>query len=809
MKVLLSALEVLADVDGGSSTTPIDGGIPLTLGISCLIFFVGFMAMQYLRPRMYYLYYPRIWSKGDDRPFWLSFENCAWILRAARAGRDEVAIRTGMQGLLYIRFSVFMLLYVIIMAALALPILLTLNLVAGEHPGAGFIETTATNIPDGSSYLAAHTVLTIVFVVIGLLMISWFQRMYFHTRKVFRSRDFVNSHTLKIGNIPKDVVEAELMAFFEMLYPGEVSAVHMAIQDQELVGLKMEKQNYLKQLANAEYRFSRTGDRPMVNPGTLGWFAVRLGLRAPEDAMAYYKAALVDISAKISRRQKFEQKSAGVAFVTFSSSLRAHAAHRDFYLRKERKAVLNAVEDQELRQRLKPDRWSVVAAERPQHIYWNHLAYSTTSKVIRRIIVFFGVLISSFLWSLPIAFLASVEILEEIPGLGTVVAAVIRFNPFFRDIIEGYIPSLLTTILVMCLPGILVFVVQWEKPDTKAARFASVLRLYYMFILLNVLVFPTFVIGTLDGIASGYEESAEDVVRNINFSLQGAFYINYIIQQTFFSGIIRLTRPHHVGQYWFGYYVMAVTDEDREQVRKAAAHEMLYRIRYAQLLVVMACCCTFAVVVPLVLVAGFIFVVLMLLIDKNNILHCFPKVITGDGSMMISVINMFLIALLIYETLTALFFWFKESVWSFSVVIVLMALTLTVAFTLTFLNWYNRYRYIKYGKPLLVEWNLPPDLLQNAYQHPGLVEEEGDLDSRLDNFISGGGNISGLRRNKLEEANEEYERAEQETVLEGAEPMDTANESLMKPCSPCNRKRKSVGTRWSSRLVRMPKFPLL
>merc|ERR1712130_204716 len=170
--------------------------------------------------------------------------------------------------------------------------------------------------------------------------------------------------------------------------------------------------------------------------------------------------------------------------------------------------------------------------------------------------------------------------------------------------------------------------------------------------------------------------------------------------------------------------------------------------------------------------------VLMLLIDKNNILHCFPKVITGDGSMMISVINMFLIALLIYEVLTALFFWFKESVWAFSELIVLMALTLLVMFILTFLNWYNRYRYIKYGKPLLVEWNLPPDLLQNAYQHPGLVEEEGDLDSRLDNFISGDGNISGLRRNKIDEANEEYERAEQETVLEGAEPMDTANESF-------------------------------
>ena len=44
--------------------TAVDGGIPLTLGISMWIFFIGFMIMQYLRPRMPYAYYPRIYKKG-------------------------------------------------------------------------------------------------------------------------------------------------------------------------------------------------------------------------------------------------------------------------------------------------------------------------------------------------------------------------------------------------------------------------------------------------------------------------------------------------------------------------------------------------------------------------------------------------------------------------------------------------------------------------------------------------------------------------------------------------------------------------
>ena len=191
---------------------------------------------------------------------------------------------------------------------------------------------------------------------------------------------------------------------------------------------------------------------------------------------------------------------------------------------------------------------------------------------------------------------------------------------------------------------------------------ASILRLYYTFIILNVLIFPTFLIGTLNGVANGFRSS--DVIKNINFSLQGAFYINYVVQQTFFSGISRLLRPDDIFMY-FLFRHMAVTDEEREEVKVRAACTMLYRIRFAQLLVVMACLLSFAVIVPLVLVTGIVYIIVIYMIDKNNLLHVFPKELAGDTSMTISVINMFMIAQILYEVLTAIFFYFKKSYWSF------------------------------------------------------------------------------------------------------------------------------------------------
>ena len=300
----------------------------------------------------------------------------------------------------------------------------------------------------------------------------------------------------------------------------------------------------------------------------------------------------------------------------------------------------------------------------------------------------------------------------------------------------------------------------FEKPDTLAERDASVLRHYYVFIILNVLIFQTLFIGTFDSVALLFDDGIEKILENINFSIQGAFYINYIVQQTFFTGGIRCVRHHMfalIARYFF-----AVTDEQKQEMRylSSVGNEFEYRIRFAQVALVMAIVLTYAVVVPLVLPTGFLFLIVMMNIDKNNILHVYHKIICGDGSLIISVINMFLVALLTCESLTSVFFWFKDAVWAFSIMIVLIAITLLVVFILNFSQWYNMYRYITHGKPDLIEWDLPMGLLQTAYIYPGLVPEEENLVATIDNFISGNGNIDSLIKSENDAANEQFMKLE-------------------------------------------------
>ena len=200
-----------------------------------------------------------------------------------------------------------------------------------------------------------------------------------------------------------------------------------------------------------------------------------------------------------------------------------------------------------------------------------------------------------------------------------------------------------------------------------------------------------------------------------------------------------------------------MTDEEREERKALAAEKMYYRSRFPGIAVTVTGLLTYGVMVPLLLFIGLVWIIVTYLIDKNNLIHVFPKEHSGDSSMIISWINMLLLGFLYSEMILSIFFYFRGAGWPFYVIIGLMGLTLGVAALMNFLHWYSKYRYIKYGKPMLITWFLPQTLLEIAYQHPGLIKEEDDLCYQLDNFVCGeGANLGELLSTVVEDAEREY-----------------------------------------------------
>ena len=384
-----------------------------------------------------------------------SWANFSWALRAFVTNSDTVAQRAGMQGLLYLRFQIFMILFAIIVTALACPILIPINIIGGLNKGSGFFETTAANVPVQSSLFIAHTLLFILFTVMIVLIMVWYQQAYFFTRRRFRSRDFVNSHTVEIRGISRSSNEAELYQFITLLYPEKVASTHIGWNADSLLKLKNQKHAAIDKISHEEAVLFKKGKRPKHKTGRCACCASCLGIRKKVDSIDHHKLKLIYTSSKITRLQKSSFNGTGMAFITFNDAKDAHDCIGRFYTFFNRQKVIREVDDPALTSKLRVRWWAVKQALNPDDYYWDNFKIGYIQQTFRRSIIGIALFLFALFYSIPIAFLASLESMKDVPGLGIVIRNTVLLHPIIRDLFQGYVPTLLNSLILAILPDTL------------------------------------------------------------------------------------------------------------------------------------------------------------------------------------------------------------------------------------------------------------------------------------------------------------------------------------------------------------------
>ena len=106
----------------------------------------------------------------------------------------------------------------------------------------------------------------------------------------------------------------------------------------------------------------------------------------------------------------------------------------------------------------------------------------------------------------------------------------------------------------------------FEKPHSQASLDTSVMKKYFVFVLLNNLVFPSFITGGLSAILLGTSNSQvclvteytagsvyffvmtnlnEQVgIQYVDFAIQGAFFISYLIQAALLGRLLSILRVY-------------------------------------------------------------------------------------------------------------------------------------------------------------------------------------------------------------------------------------------------------------------------
>lgn len=208
-------------------------------------------------------------------------------------------------------------------------------------------------------------------------------------------------------------------------------------------------------------------------------------------------------------------------------------------------------------------------------------------------------------------------------------------------LVESLIARLSPTVTLLIFMNLLVPVIRLlfdyvERPSTKSGQETKVFRVYYAFLLFNVLFLSTLtsqISNIINQVIRNPSNTITDLAKQLGETLPsyGAFFINYILNATFLSGALGLPRLIFFGLH-FIFLRRAKSPQEIERVKRESVGGFEFDYQYAAHLNIFTIALAYSSMVPLILPTALLYFALWFVIDKYNLLFAFTDVSSFDRS---------------------------------------------------------------------------------------------------------------------------------------------------------------------------------
>ena len=180
---------------------PAGNGVLVTLAVSGAIFLLGVALYFIIRPYNSKIFHPRKRKpKEGTRTGWMSV-----IFR--ERDEEEISSRGGLMGILYLRLSKYLIYYMLIVSVISVAVVFPLNYFVGGEGSNVFEQSVGNSISGKSLVFLCHTILIIIFNLMGWFIIWWFQRQYIELSRAHVNKGGPHTYTINISNIPRRVTQ--------------------------------------------------------------------------------------------------------------------------------------------------------------------------------------------------------------------------------------------------------------------------------------------------------------------------------------------------------------------------------------------------------------------------------------------------------------------------------------------------------------------------------------------------------------------------------------------------------------------------
>lgn len=513
-----------------------------------------------------------------------------WLPAVFRLTREQVLAKCGPDAVHYLSFQRHAITLMFIVTLVSIGVILPINFQGTNLnvDSSTFSRTTLSNLTGRSSWLWVHTLISISFLPISVLIM----------RRCTGRKPMPTSMTgtIMITNISKaDRNESTIRAYFAHNFPHiQIVDLRLAYNINLLNEVQEKKEMVTEALVYTDTYFKKTGKRITVKPTWCG----------PEvDALEYYNNEEKRLKDEAKRcRAMVLNDPLGIAFLTLPSYQLAEHVINNFSLHRG---------------------WVLTHATNPSDIIWENLSVQPGMWYLKAIVVNFFLFIVLF-------FLTTPAIIVNL--FNTMVAKPEALGKISTVIFE-FLPTLLLWTMAAVMPAIVSFSDKFLSHWTKSQQNYSVMTKTVSFLLLMTLILPSLGLASAEAFVTWTIHHENDTMRwdCVFLPDKGAFFVNYVITSGLIGTALELIRFPELFLYVW-YLLQSKSKAEKSYVKRAILYEFPFGVHYAWSIAIFSITMVYSLACPLIAPFGLLYMMLKHVGDKHNLFFAYgPCDMSGVG----------------------------------------------------------------------------------------------------------------------------------------------------------------------------------
>ncbi|XP_047020442.1 CSC1-like protein 2 [Helicoverpa zea] len=513
-----------------------------------------------------------------------------WLPAVFRLTREQVLAKCGPDAVHYLSFQRHAITLMFIVTLVSIGLILPINFQGTNLnvDSSTFSRTTLSNLTGRSNWLWVHTLISISFLPISVLIM----RRCTGRKPVPTSM----TGTIMITNISKaDRNESTIRAYFAHNFPHiQIVDLRLAYNINLLNDVQEKKDMVTEALIYTDTYFKKTGKRITVKPAWCG----------PEiDALEFYTNEEKRLKDEAKRcRAMVLNDPLGIAFLTLPSYQLAEHVINNFSLHRG---------------------WVLSHATNPSDIIWENLSVQPGVWYLKAIVVNFFLFIVLF-------FLTTPAIIVNL--FNTMVAKPESLGKISTVIFE-FLPTLLLWTMAAVMPAIVAFSDKFLSHWTKSQQNYSIMTKTVSYLLLMTLILPSLGLASAEAFVTWTIHHENDTMRwdCVFLPDKGAFFVNYVITSGLIGTALELIRFPELFLYVW-YLLQSKSKAEKSYVKRAILYEFPFGVHYAWSIAIFSITMVYSLACPLIAPFGLLYMMLKHVGDKHNLYFAYgPCDMSGVG----------------------------------------------------------------------------------------------------------------------------------------------------------------------------------